>query len=324
MTITDIITEFGAYYEQAGQNKNRILGMLTQGEVTPKYCTEVKTDDTVWKLGKLAMGSIVQPFQKSWTPVDPATITPNELRLYKLKVDIDIDPDDIEDTWLGFLASSSLSRKEWPIIKFLIEHPEQGLLKAIQRDMELYEYGKGVYSAPSEGTAGLTGTSMNGFIKLLQDGVNAETINSLNIGALDEDTILEQVEDFIDRIDQVYQGVPMNIFMSEKWAKLYLRAKRDAGFYMISSDAQIKNDIDFTVQKVVGLPSLHGTNHLFATPKANFIHLTKKSANKTTFKLEESKRTVSLLTDWWEGIGFGMDSAVWTNILPESGSGSGS
>lgn len=323
MNISDLITEFGAYYEASGQNKSRILGMLTQGEVTPSYMTPIKTDDTIFKLGKLSVGNLVQSFQKGWTPKSSVAITPNELRLYNLKVDLDIYPDEIEATWLGFLSGDSISRAEWPLIKFLLEHEEQGLLKRIQQDMELYEYGHGVFAEPTEGQAGATGSSMNGFIKLLQDGVEAETINSIDIDTLDKDTILDQVELFIDGISQIYQGQKMDVFMSEKWAKYFLRDKRNAGYYVISGQGEIKNDIDFSPQRVIGLPSLHDTDIIFATPKSNFIHLMKKSANKTKMKIEESKRTVSLLTDWWEGVGFGMDAVVWTNIQ-KSGSGSGS
>ena len=323
MTIADLITEFGAYYEASGQNKNRILGMLTQGEVTPAYMTPVKTDDTTFKLSQLTVGSIVQPFQKTWTPKNPIAFTPKELRQYQMKVDIDILPDEIEATWLGFLSGDSISRAEWPLIKFLMEHPEQGLLKAIQRDMEMYEYGHGVYANPSTGVAGAVGTSMQGFIQQITDGVEAATINSINISALDKDTILDQVELFIDGISSVYQGVKMDVFMSEKWAKYFMRDKRNAGYYVISDQGKLKNDIDFSMQQVVALPSLHDTDIIFATPKSNFIHLMKKTANKNKMKIEESHRTVSLLTDWWEGVGFGIDAAVFTN-LQASGSGSGS
>ena len=64
----------------------RILGMLSQGLVTPGICTPIKTDDTVFKLGQLTVGNIVQSFQKGWTPKNAAAFTPNELRLYQFKV----------------------------------------------------------------------------------------------------------------------------------------------------------------------------------------------------------------------------------------------
>ncbi|MCX6224384.1 MAG: hypothetical protein NTV01_06470 [Bacteroidia bacterium] len=45
---------------------------------------------------------------------------------------------------------------------------------------------------------------MNGLIKLHQTGVDASTINSVNIGSLDKDSIFKQVEAFIDgQHDQV-------------------------------------------------------------------------------------------------------------------------
>ncbi len=326
MNVTDIVTEFGAFYEAAGQNKARILGMLSQGLVTPQFCTPVKTDDTVFKLGKLVMGNIVQGFQKSWTPTNAAAITPNELRLYHFKIDEAIDPDDIEATWLGFLASGAVTRKDWPLIKFLIEHPDQGYIAAINSDMELKEYGNGVYEAPTTGQVGVTGKGMNGLVYLLTAGVNAATINSINVQALNKDTIFDQVELFVDGISDIYQNVQMNVHMSPKWAKYYHRDKRAQGFYSFAGEGDLKKgitgNIDFTPQQVVPLPSLSGTDVIFATPKANLIHLTKKGENKTRFNIEESKRSVFVMADWWEGLGFGMDAAVWTNIQA-TGSGSG-
>ncbi len=314
MDVTEIVTAYGAYYEKSAQNKNRILGMLTQGLVTPGICTPIKTDDTIYKLAQLTIQSIVQSFQKGWTPKHATAFTPNELKLFHFKVDEDIWPDDIEATWAGFLASEAVSRADWPLIKFLIEHPDQGYLAKINSDMELLEYGKGVYLAPTAGTAGDTGKSMNGLIHQLTAGVEAETMNSVNIATLSAATIFDQVELFVDGIAEVYQHVKMDVCMSPKWAKAYHRDKRAAGFYDLKSAKDIDAGIDFTPQSVKALPSLSGTDVIFATPKPNLIHLTKKSKNKTNIKIEEYRRNVSFFCDWWEGVGFGMDGAVWTNI----------
>lgn len=314
MNVTEIKTAYGAYYENAGQNMKRILGMLSQGLVTPGICTEIKTDDTVFKLGQLTLGNIVQSFQKGWTPKNVAAFTPNELRLYQFKVDEEINPDDIEATWLGFLAGAGVDRQSWPLIKFLLEHPEQGYLAKINSDMELYEYGKGVYVAPTPGAAATTGNSMNGIIKLLTVGVEAETINSIDIETLAASTIFDQVELFVDGIAETYQNVKMNVCMSPKWHRAYLRDKRANGFFTLQTAGEVTNGVDFTPQQVVALPSLSGTDTIFATPQTNILHLTKKGTNKTNIKIEEYRRTVSLMCDWWEGIGFGIDGAVWTNI----------
>jgi len=314
MDVSEIVIAYKAYYESSPANKSRILARLTQGIKTPEYCTPVKTDDTVFKLSELVVGDLVQGFQKAWTPKDDIRFTPNELRLYHFKVDIDLFPDDLQATWLGFLATGKYDKKDEPLIKFLMEHSDQGILAKINNNMEMKEYGKGVYEAPTPGTAGITGKGMNGFIYQLQRGVNDDTMNSLNISSLDKDTIFDQVELFVDGISEEYQDIPMNVHMAPKWAKYYHRDKRAQGFYTISSDAEVKNTIDFTPQNVVSLPCLSGTDVIFATPKVNMLHLTKNLQNKSSLKIEEYRRTVSLIGDWWEGVGFGMNGVVWTNL----------
>jgi len=162
---------------------------------------------------------------------------------------------------------------------------------------------------------------MDGLQKQLRNGVNAGTINSINIGELHKDTIFDQVEAFTDKITEVYQGIQMNVFMSRAWYKKYMQDKRAQGFYFKTSDAQIDGGIDFTPLNVKPMSSMVGTNDIFVTPQANFIWVTPATLTKNNFKLEEVKRSVAVMADWSEGLGFGINQAVWTNILP-SGSGS--
>lgn len=317
LTVSGLISEFGAYYLNSGQNAKRVLKLMTQPTKTETYMTPIKTDETIYQLAQSTVSELVQPFQKAWTPKGTDTFTPKTITMQHLKADIELYPDDIEATWLGFLASGELTRKDWPLVKWLIEG---NYLPKIRENLELAEIYKGVFASPTPGAAGATGTSMNGLQLLLQQGVALGTINQITLGALDEATIFDQVELFIDGISQVYQGIPMNVYMSPYWAKAYLRDKRTNGFYTIKSQGEIDLSIDFAPQTVVPLPSMAGTNDIFATPKENMIHLTKKDSNRNKFNIEESKRQVFLMTDWWEGIGFGIDQAVWTNVTAGSGS----
>jgi hypothetical protein len=220
-------------------------------------------------------------------------------------------PDELHATWLGFLTQKSVDRKDWPFVKWLIE---VYYARQIDQDMELNEYYNGVYAAPVSGTAGANGTAMNGLKKLLQTGVDAETINSVNIGTLDKATIFDQIEMFTDSIAEVYQGIQMNVFMSKYWYKKYMQDKRAQGFYMKTSDQQIDSGIDFTPLNVKPLACMVGTSDIFCTPAENFLHISPATATKNMYKLEEAKRAVAVMADWSEGLGFGIDQAVWTNI----------
>jgi len=313
ITTTSIIQEYGAYYIDAGQNKKRILTMLSQGREITDFATPIKTDDTIFRLANATFRTLVQPFQKTFTQKGGVEIVPNEIRQYRFKIDDEFMPDELYATWLGFLTQKSVDRKDWPFVKWLIE---VYYARQIDQDMELNEYYKGVYAAPVAGTAGADGTGMNGLRKQLQAGVDALKINSINIGTLNKATIFDQVEAFTDEITEVYQGIKMNVFMSRKWYKKYMQDKRAQGFYQRTSDKDIDGKIDFTPLDVKPLACMVGTDDIFCTPVENFIHISPATLTKNQFKLEEAKRAVAVMADWSEGLGFGINEAVWTNIRP--------
>lgn len=305
-----IVAEYGAYYIKGGQNEKRLMRLLLFGRETVKYARKIKTDDTVYRLASSKMKSLVQGFQKAWTPKGELLFEPNPIQLYKMKVDLDIFPDDIEDNWLGFLADNNLSRKEWPLIRYIME---SHLYQQIDDDMERNEYYKGVYAAPTPGTAGLDGKSMNGLEILLKD----PKINHVTLGgALDPSTIYDQTEEFFEKVSEEYQNVNMIIGMAPKWKRAFLKDKRSLGYYDISSSKEINDSLDFSPARVAGLPSMIGSDDLWATPIDNFLHITKKGENAGKVKVEESKRCVSIMTDWYEGLGFGLNETVWTTVQP--------
>lgn len=311
---TDIVIEYGAYYIAGGQNEQRLKRLLLFGRETTKYATQVKTDDTVYRLAKSTISSLVQSFQKSFTPKGDVTFTPNPIQLFKLKVDMEVYPDDIEDSWLGFLASNSLTRKDWPLVRYILESHAFG---KISEDMELNEYYKGVYEAPVAGTAGTSGKSMDGLKVIL----GKDNINRLTMDALNASTIYDQVENAFEQISEVYQNTEMIVAMAPKWARAFLKDKRTLGYYTIDGANKIDNRLDFAPAAVVGLPSMINTNDIFITTKSNFLHITKKGENAAKVNVEEAKRCVSVMTDWWEGLGFGINELVWTNVpasTPES------
>jgi uncharacterized protein YciU (UPF0263 family) len=311
ITTTAIVQEYGAYYIDAGQNKKRILSMLSQGSEIVKYATPIKTDDTIFRLANATFHSLVQPFQKTFTQKGGVDIVPNEIRQYRFKLDDEFMPDEFYATWLGFLTAQQVDRKEWPFVKWLIEVYYKN---QIDQDMELNEYYKGVYATPQAGVAGEDGTGMNGVQYLLKAGVEQGTMNSVDIGELNASTIFDQIEAFTDEISEVYQGVKMNVFMSRHWLKKYLQDKRVQGFYQKFSEKDIDSGIDFTPLNVIGLASMVGTEDIFCTPAQNFLHVAPATITKNSFKFEEAKRAVAVMADWSEGLGFGINQAVWTNI----------
>lgn len=307
--LVDLKAEFGDYYIAGGQNEARLYQELFQGSVTEGFLTPIVTDDTIWRGAKAVVNSLVQSFQKDWTPKGGTAFLPLEIENFKMKVDDEICPDDVEATWLGFLASESLSREEWPLVRYIVE---KMYLPKIKEDLELNEIYHGVYVVPTPGVANPDGANMDGLGKKIADGIIATTINVVPVGLITPATIFDQVEAFAKGITGVYKMKDMNIYMSEDNAQLYDFAKRDA-LGTNPTYAKGERPVDFTNKNVVGLPSMVGSDRFWSTPKENAVVLKKKSQNKEKFKLEENKRVVDIMTDFWDGVGFIINEVVWVS-----------
>lgn len=305
--IADIVSEFGAYYIPGGENESRLYTMLMQPTETEKYLTTIVTDATLWKGSKVTVDGLIQSFQRAWSPKGTVTFTPLSIQNRHHKMDNTIFPDDVEATWLGFLADNSLSREEWPLVRYLIE---KVFVPKMKEEWELNEVYKGVYQDPTPGVASSPGTLVDGLGKIIADGIADSKVNLVAVGALTDASIVDQVNDFADGITGPYEDVPMNIFMSKANKKRYLRRKKELeGGHMSYEKGSL--EVDFTNKNIIALASMTGKDRFFASPAENMVRLNKKTDNMNKFKIEERHREVSILTDWWDAPGFVIAEQIW-------------
>ena len=312
LELNDIIQEFGDYYLDSGQNLSRLKEALRQPSATlEKFGTRLFTRDTVYQMANPIFKQLIQPFRKKFEPRGGVDFNPNEIRLRRIKVDDSIDPHDVEDNWLGFMAGDTSSKVEdYPVVKWYLEHY---IAKQVQEDKELNAVYKGKYdengNSPSDCMDGLKE-------QLLAGASHAKyPINIISgIGAFADVSIFDQLEAYDEAISEKYTSVPLVHFVPQKWVRLFQKAKRANGFYFIASPAEIDATIDFTNHIVVGLPSMNGTNDIFSTVKENLVHVVKRKTDYDAAKIDLQKvgRSVNMLADWWEGIGFGCNQLVWT------------
>lgn len=305
----DIVSQFGSYYLNSGQNLERLKSAIRHKAVTPSYAKSLIVDSDVYQMSNVVLGEIVQQFQKTFTPKGDVTFKPNEIRLRNAKVDISLYPDDVKASWLGFLASiDEQERKNWPSVRFLLESE---IVPQIPHDMETKAYFKGSYVAPTAGTPGTTAGTMDGIKKLLDAGITANTMNAVTLSAAPSaSNIFEMVEEFADSFNSALSGTKMRIYMAPSWLRAYFRDKRNTHGTDVNYKSEV-NEVDFMQNvELVGLPSMEGENYIWATPVDNFLHLRKVNGMKEPL-IEESKREVFFLLDWYEGIGFGYDQLVY-------------
>lgn len=305
---TDIVADFGAHYIPEGQNEKRLLSALRQKSVTVGYAKPLIYDGDVYRFSNVVLGEIVQQFQKQFTPKGDVEFKPNSITLRNLKIDLALYPDDVKASWLGFLENvNEQDRAKWPIVRFMIENE---VIPQLKQDLELNGYFKGAYVAPTSGTAGTTAASIDGVKKLLDAGVADSSMQSVALSAsVTAANAFDMVEEFVDNIDPLLDSVKKRVYMDERILRWYHRDKRNTH----GTDVNYKEGkptVDFTNVELVGLPSMAGEKYFWMSPVDNFLYIRRVNGMKKP-KVEEHLRQVFLMSDWWEGLGFGHNELVY-------------
>ncbi|TPG71995.1 hypothetical protein [Hymenobacter nivis] len=325
LTIEAILAEYGRYYIAGGQNVARLIQRAYIAAQTESLFGSIVTDDTQFRMAKTELGRILQAFQPGWTPLGELKVSPVVLSQFPMKVDLEMSPDALEASWLGFLTDNNLDRAQWPVIRWLIE---AHILPQVQEDYELNEVYFGKFVAPTTGVASAAGTSMNGIRTIINAGVTAGRISPIALGAIPADAaaFCDYVEAFTRGFDIRYKGRPMPVCMNTTLAERYARGRqakygRDSNFTSVkpiiagNGDEIVQIPVEFTQHTVVGLPSMGASSKLWATPADNRKKLAKKSVNEKMVRVESAKREVAIFTDFYKGVGFPLEQAVFTNDL---------
>ena len=312
LAITDVVAQFGAYYLNQGQNLQRLYQLLRSATTTESMFTPVNTDDTIWRAAKALFTRVVQPFQKAFTPLAGVEFVPVQIQQYKMKVDAQEYPDELESSWLGFMDGPEIDRKAWPFVRWYVE---VYLIPQIKQDIEFNEIYQGVYVAPTAGTPGAAGTSMDGLKKTINGHVTAGRITPIATGALqitNPDALVDQFEGFADGIHKDYWNIPMMLGCSETVARAFLRGQ-ERKYGKNTGGGALGLTINNTNITLVGLPSHRNTEKIWCTPKGNAIMLRKRIQNQTAVQVESVDRLLKFFTDFSMGIGFIIPEIVFTN-----------
>ncbi|UHG93448.1 hypothetical protein [Spirosoma oryzicola] len=311
MDIQDVVTEYGAYYQDRGQNISRLYQVLRRKLASESMFTTQLTDDTIWQAGKVSFGRLVQAYQKGFTPINPLAFDPVQIKMFHHKVDTSETPHDLEASWLGFLADNNVSPKDWPFVRWWIE---QQIVNQIEDDMETLEIGKGVRVEPTAGVVGAAGAGMDGFLTIIKQHIAGTRTTPITMGVVptDEVEMVEYVEDLCDQIDEKYWSQPMELNMNERLKKRYRRGLRKV-YGKDTVDNALNDTVKDTNITIVGRASMQGKSRIFCTPKDNSIVLKKKTQNQKRFDVQADKRQVNILTDWWYGVGFILPELIFCN-----------
>lgn len=321
INVADIVTEYGAFYRNGGQSTADLYQVAMRDFITKDALTLRITRDTIYQASQTLIGSLVQPFQKGFTPrTGDFTFKPVEIRQYHIKVDESMYPDDIMPSWAGFLGSNDVKKTDWPLIRYYLE---KHFWPKIAEDIEINEIGIGSYTAPTSGTAGAVSTSMNGLQTIINTHVADDRIRPITMGAIPtaNEDFVDYIEDFSDQINKAYWRKDMVICMSESLQRRYQRGHEKK--YGTRTNSSVSTGggtvVEFTNLSVKGLTSMNkkanGTdcNRIFCTPRENAVLMMSEANPFRKLDVQAFERQVKLLTDWWMGVGFILPEIVFVN-----------
>ena len=311
LLIADVMAQFGAYYLNNGQNASRLYELLRRATQTESMFTPINTDDTIWRAAKTLFSRVVQPFQKQFTPLASVQFVPVEIKQFRMKVDAQEYPDELEATWLGFLDGPEIDRKAWPFVRW---YCEQYLIPQVKQDIERLEIYQGVYVAPTAGTPGAAGSSLDGIKVTINRHITAGRITPIATGALATDPLdfVNQVEGWVDGIDKAYWNIPMMLGCSETLERRFLRGQ-ERKYGKNTGGGALGNVVNNTNITLKGLVSHQNTDKFWCTPVANAVMLRKRIQNQTQIQVESVDRMLKFFTDFSMGIGFIIPEIVFTN-----------
>lgn len=322
INVTDIVSEFGKYYIDGGQNTSRVLKMMKVKSVTPSHAKSVVTSDTLYRFATTEFGELVQQFQEQFTTKGEVKFVPNEIQLRQWKIDFSFYPDRVVESWMGFLSDiNEADRTKWPISRYVAE---EYILPQIPHDLELKAYGKGVYAAPVPGTAGSADKVMDGLVEICRKGLidASKPMNNL-VSPLtpSKDNGVEFIEGLLDSIDSDYiDFFKFKVLCDPDYVKFYQKNYRDLWKEAPSYTEAKAIEVDFHDNvELVALPSLKGSKHIIITPADNFVNVRRKNGTNKPLVGAKDLRQVQISVDGWDSLGFGYNQLVWVYKQPAQG-----
>lgn len=331
LTITDIISQYGSYYLDSGQNQADVLRSFRRTRTLPTFAQARTTKNTIAQLSVAQMTSVLQPFHKTFSSKGDATFIANKIELFHVKVDQRYTPDDILESWLAWAADpSNAERADWPIVRYIWEVL---VAERAQQDHEHTDWAGEQAAAPGGGTAGPYLDSYDGLRTLIIAGLANATnpMHALDLNGLDPsdpDEVFDAIEYATGSaagIPQFWRGRPVDIYVPETMELAYFRNRRGTFNALESARANpggpmtIDGRPNWRIVPFGGMDMAGDEANLFITPRFNVLHYTQ--AQSYSMGVDKDTREAKLYADWREGLGFGVNDMVYAYIPESSGSG---
>lgn len=216
-------------------------------------------------------GTVLQPWQKAFTPNNSESWNGITNILQVGKIDLEFDEGELNkffsrfnNAW--FQAGNANDPTMWDYARWVIENH---VLYQVREDLNKAAW-TGEYAAPTPGTAGAMTTTFTGWKKGIADLVTANTLTPITTGELVSGTMVDQVRDFCAAIPVNYRYKPGLIMMSKTRAQQYSDAYKNAYPHrdinvMMDTAHNLVLRVDDYNKNIVGITAMEGSDRIVCT-----------------------------------------------------------
>ncbi|MDJ1500470.1 hypothetical protein [Xanthocytophaga agilis] len=259
---------------------------------------------------------VIQGFASVWNALGTTTFKTNELVNYHQKVNFEIVPADILNSWLAELYQENMKPADMPISKYIAE---KELGPKVVEDIEILS-GDGVYDNTKLGQFGY---SMNGLKKILADGIaNVDNpMYRIKLNALQDNNIVAEVTSFERAIPTKVRKSLKYIFMSTSNLERYILDYENK--FGANTNYTAENGMKTRLGKrtIVGLDCLDGSDLIFATPEDNFLKLIDIFDAPQVTDVQTLDYKVKIFMEFWLGYGFWINQLVMVSVYTGTSTG---
>ncbi len=315
--ITDIKNEFNTAMPP-GARLDMMLKRIYNGFPDSKYMTKRLSKGRNWMGAAAIQSEVSQQFTNKWTPKGTTKFTPISIPYRRHKINVEIDPTEIIDTWLLDLYEQGKTPDQHPLVHYIINNH---ILPKVAEDITFAMIAKGKFVKATNVKTNDEGTpaaqSMDGFETILVEGkttgVKFNYIkNAEDIRELTGQDLLDYIDNFCDKISPLFaKNLP--IFCSPEVLKAYKRA--DFQVYGKYTGTEAGNTLRFTKFTLIALDSMYDSPILFATPIQNFIMLVDLSAaDRCINDIQKQDYIVKIFGEYSLSVGFAIAEAVFASV----------
>lgn len=298
VSITELATNLGAYFrnDTSIYVKETLLGMQN---ITDRFevMDDVKDEQP---LPNLSITDLVRP-KKNTTfdpPTDAIAFGSRTLKVRGAKVDLQIIPADLYNSWLGKLYAKGSNPYDYPFEQMIAEYVQA----RVQENIRMKALFSGVYNA----SGSTPGAIMDGIKTKLAAEITATNIAPVVTGAITAANVIDKLELVYDGMGEAYKNGETQILVSPTIYDWYARKYRELYGANNNYDGMKPGMVmlDGTSCWIKREPGLTGSGRVICTTPDNIVYGIDSASDESTILVEQEKRAINLMMDFKVGVEF--------------------